>query len=292
MRTTTTPDFDQLWDYNDPAATETRFRQVLPTLSVGSEAQVELLTQIARTLGLQRRFAEAHQQLDEAQALLQPGYARANIRYLLERGRTFNSSKQPEQARPLFLQAWEQALAAGEDGYAVDAAHMVAIVEPPAEKLAWEHKALAIAERSANPRAQRWLGSLYNNMGWSYHDLGQDEQALALFEKALAWRERQNQPVETRIARWSVARILRALQRVPEALAMQQQILQQLAESGESDGFVQEELGECLLALGQPDQARPYFARAYAELSQDPWLAENESARLERLKQLGLSAMI
>ena len=46
------------------------------------------------------------------------------------------------------------------------------------------------------------------------------------------------------------------------------------------------------LALAKQEPTPANFARAYAELSQDPWLAENESARLERLKQLGLSAMI
>jgi hypothetical protein len=56
---------------------------------------------------------------------------------------------------------------------------------------------------------------------------------------------------------------------------------------GESDGYVFEELGECLLLLGRPGEARLFFARAYAELSRDSWLAESEPARLERLKELG-----
>ena len=36
---------------------------------------------------------------------------------------------------------------------------------------------------------------------------------------------------------------------------------------GETDGYVTEEIAECLLALGRDDEARPLFARAYAELS-------------------------
>jgi hypothetical protein len=51
-------------------------------------------------------------------------------------------------------------------------------------------------------------------------------------------------------------------------------------------------LGECLLALDRRVEARPYFARAYSELAQDPWLAEDEPTRLERLKQLGSEAAI
>jgi tetratricopeptide (TPR) repeat protein len=278
---------DQLWDYDQPAKSETRFRQRLATLDPTLPLYVELLTQIARAQGLQRKFGEAHQTLDAAYALLDNQPTRSTLRYLLERGRVFNSSNYPEQARPLFLQAWEQALAAGEDFYAIDAAHMLGIIEPPEEQLAWHEKALALAEKSNDPRAQKWLGSLYNNIGWTYHDLKQEEAALAIFEKALAWRVAQGQDRATRIARWSVARVLRSLNRVVEALAIQQAIQKELDQSGETDGYVQEELGECLLLLNRADEAQSHFAAAYQALVQDPWLVENEAPRLERLRTLG-----
>jgi tetratricopeptide (TPR) repeat protein len=278
---------DQLWDYNQPEESEKRFRQALAAATVHTPIYGELLTQIARAQGLQRKFAEAHQTLDEAQALLGDQPPRNWLRYLLERGRVFNSSKQPAQARPLFLEAWEQARDAGEDFYAVDAAHMLGIVEPPDQQLLWNHKALEVAEQSADPRAQQWLGSLYNNIGWTYHDLQREEEALAIFQKALAWRAARNQPRETRIAKWCVARILRALNRVEEALAIQQALLKELENASETDGYVDEELGECLLPLNRLDEAQSHFAAAYQILAQDPWLAENEAARLERLRTLG-----
>lgn len=68
---------------------------------------------------------------------------------------------------------------------------------------------------------------------------------------------------------------------------MQQALLAEFEASGEKDGYMYEELGECLLALGQPEQARPYFARAHEELSQDTWLVEKEPARMLRLQTLG-----
>jgi hypothetical protein len=34
------------------------------------------------------------------------------------------------------------------------------------------------------------------------------------------------------------------------------------------------------------DEARPYFLKAYVLLIADPWLAENDLTRLERLKSL------
>jgi tetratricopeptide (TPR) repeat protein len=92
-----------------------------------------------------------------------------------------------------------------------------------------------------------------------------------------------------RIALWAEARTLRSLGRVEEALALQQELLREFDTLGEPDGYVYEELAECLAALGH-DEARSYFARAYETLSRDPWLAESEPARLERLRDLGAAS--
>ncbi|MEO5930639.1 MAG: hypothetical protein ABIR47_11955, partial [Candidatus Kapaibacterium sp.] len=119
--------FDRLWNYQKPDETEQRFREILRAAPQGTPYHVELLTQIARTQSLQRKFAEAHAILDEAAALLTPEMRRARIRYLLERGRTFNSAGQKERALPLFVEAWEIGRETGEDNLAIDAAHMVAI---------------------------------------------------------------------------------------------------------------------------------------------------------------------
>ncbi|MCA9116132.1 MAG: tetratricopeptide repeat protein, partial [Planctomycetaceae bacterium] len=232
-------DFDRLWNFADPAATEQKFREFLPRVAAESRSrELELLTQIARTLGLQRKFDAAHQLLNEVEAEALTASPLVQQRYLLERGRVFNSSGQPEQSRPLFLAAWELSRQGGDDYFAVDAAHMLGIIEPPSEQLAWNLKALAIAEAASAPGARRWLGSLYNNIGWTYHALGQNETALAIFEKAVAWREAAGQAEELRIARWCVARILRALDRVEEALALQRQLADELAATQASDGYV------------------------------------------------------
>jgi hypothetical protein len=55
---------------------------------------------------------------------------------------------------------------------------------------------------------------------------------------------------------------------------------------GEPDPFVEEEIGECLFALGKAEEAKPYFRQAYAALSHIDWVAE-DTQRLERLKSLG-----
>lgn len=282
------PDFDQLWDFDHPVETEKQFRALFAQDQDGdNEAYyAELRTQIARTLGLQQRFEDAHHLLDDVGAALPEGMSRPRIRYLLERGRVFNSSGAVDQARPLFLEAWEQAQEAGEDAYAVDAAHMVAIVAQGQEALEWNLKALRLAETSSQGQARRWLGSLYNNIGWTYHDMGQYEQALAIFKRALEFRENGGDPRPIHIARWCIARTLRSLGRVEEAFEIQQRLLKAIDDSNDEDGYVYEELGECLVFLKRKDEAKSYFARAYTVLSQDPWFVRNESERLERMREL------
>lgn len=287
------PDFDALWDYSDPAASEAKFRALLPEieLSGDSQSQAELLTQIARALGLQRKFDEAHALLDSVEPTLTQETKRAAIRYLLERGRVFNSAGKPDEARPLFADAFELASDTGEDYYAVDAAHMLAIIEQGSTAVDWNLKAIDLAQKSSFLRTQEWLGPLYNNLGWAYHQQGAYIDALSTFRQALALEEAKGNAASVRIAQWCVARTLRSLGQYEDALTMQQALL---AVHGGSDpsGFTEEEIGECLLALDQPDAARPYFARAYQVLSQDEWLIAREPERIERLRTLALRSPV
>ena len=290
------PDFDQLWDYKDPEKTEKAFRNLLPAAqeSGNSEYHAQLLTQIARTHSLRRDFESAHRILDDAELLIggidtTPGQKTsvAHIRCLLERGRTYNSAGDVEAARLLFEKAWELAQSTGKDYHAVDAAHMLGICTQGDQSLKWHEIAMEAAEASPDPRANEWLGALYNNTGWTYHDAGEYERALELFERGLAWRVERNNPATTRIAKWTVARALRSLERTSEALDMQRSLLAEHESAGTKDGYVYEELAECLLILGKADEARPYFNLGYHELSKDAWLKENEKDRLERLRWLG-----
>ncbi len=282
----TAVDFDSWWDYDHPDATEAQFRTLLPELPEGSPIRLELLTQIARAQGLQRRFDDAHATLDEVERALPAEPARITARYLLERGRVFNSSRQPDLAKPVFERAWAVAGATGQEDFAIDAAHMLAIVASGEAVLAWNLRALDMAERSSQPASRRWLGSLLNNTGWTYHEAGRFAEALDCFERAAIWRRENGGGHPEQVARWCVARALRSLGRHADALALLRQLETEFAAAPEPDGYVFEELAENLLALGRPDDARPYFARAHAVLSGDSYLAKNEAPRLQRLAQL------
>lgn len=280
-------DFDSLWDYDHPDRTEMKFREILLHIPETEPAFLELLTQIARAQGLQGKYDQAHQTLNQVERRVGEIPSRPRIRYLLERGRVFNSSGFPEQSQPFFEEALLLAKQIREDFYAVDALHMLAIVAPPELSLELNLQAIRYAERSRSDKARGWLGSLYNNTGWSLHDLGRNEAALEMFQKSEAWQKSKGNAGKIRIASWCVARILRSLNRLDEALSRQIELKKEFDALGEKDGYVYEEIGECLLALDRPQEACPYFADAYEILSQDPSLVEHEPERLRRLKILG-----
>jgi tetratricopeptide (TPR) repeat protein len=275
---------DELWDWEDPASSEQRFRAAAAA-TTQLEAQL-LLTQAGRALGMQGRFIEASALLDH---LPEGADTELDVRLALERGRVLNSGGYAIDARPLFEDAHAAALEAGLEHLAIDALHMIAITAGPEKQAALNEQAIAMAERARDPRARRWLASLYNNLGWTRFDAGQLDEALRLFEMALAERRKLDQLRETGIARWAVARALRALGRLDEAVAEQQSLAADNEAAGVDDPYVDEELGECLLALGRADEARPHFGRAAAGLAADAWMAEHEAARIDRLWELAAS---
>lgn len=274
----TSAEIDALWTFSDPAASEVRFREALEAAEK-PEVQAEIKTQIARTLGLQRRFDEALALLDEVTFKTR----RVQVRKALEAGRVHNSSGQKKKSMDYFRQALE--LSRREPGleyYAIDAAHMLGIATTGETSLAWNLKAIEMAKKAGDPRARNWLGSLLNNTAWTLHDLSRYDDAYNLFVAAQTFREHQGNDETIRIAKWSVARCLRSMGKIDEAMEIQKA----LAESGSDDGFISEEMGELLIASGKPDDAKPHFSLAYEKLSKDPWLRANEGDRLKRLAEL------
>ncbi len=276
-------DIDEFWEYSDPAVSEERFRAALDATQ--GDLRLELLTQIARTFSLRGRFDEAHEVLNDVEKQLSNAGARPKVRYLLERGRTFNSNGEKEKARDLFIGAWVQARKAQLEGLAVDAAHMVAITySGSAEAVDWNQRGLTIARGSRDPKAKGLIPAMLNNSAWDLHQMGRFEEALSLFEEAqVEWTSR-GKPERIQIAKWSVARCLRSLKRYDEALAIQRALETEHKEAGTTDGYVFEEIAENLALLGRNEEAISYFELAYLELGKDEWFVKNEPERLANLK--------
>lgn len=284
------PDFDKLWNFNKPSETESKFRELLSMAeeSKNVDYRLQLLTQIARTQGLQRKFEEAHHTLDDIKKALSQKTSVAEVRYYLERGRVFNSSKKQDLALPLFEKAVDLSIQRKLDNFAVDAAHMMGIAESTSEKkMEWNLKAVQMAEKSKEEKARNWLGSLYNNIGWTFHDMKKFSEALELFKKALTFRQEKGDASAIRVAKWAVARTHRSMGSLDEAIKMQKSLEIEFDALPEKDGYVFEELGELYLAKNQNLDAKKYFAMAFNELVKDEWFKANEAKRLERIRELG-----
>jgi len=216
-------DIDSFWEYTDPVASEARFRDAFGAAQ--GDERLELQTQIARTYSLRKDFGTAHGLLDDVEKRLGDAGARPRLRYLLERGRTFNSAGQRDKAREHFERAWTLGRESGEEGLAVDAAHMIAITRSgTAEGVAWNEKALAIARASKFAKAQALVPAMYNNMAWDLHDLKRYDEALAAFQAALDEWTKRGKPRQIQVAKWSVAQCLRSMKRDAEAAAIENEL--------------------------------------------------------------------
>lgn len=281
-------EFMDLWNFQKPAETEAHFRKLLPAAAAsGDETHYGvLITQLARTLGLQQKFDEAHQVLDLAEEKLESGGPLVAIYYNLERGRVLNSSKMKSEAKPYFEEATKIALENNKDALAVDALHMEAFVaDGPEGKLKKEEAALSLAEKSSEAGARKWLGSLHNNIAWSYMDMEDYNKAEELFQKGLDWQLENGKEHSINIAYWTIGRVKRSKQEYKHALQLMEELLTRKNGVDES-GFTYEEIAENLLSLDRKEEASTFFKKAYDILSKDTWLLKNESERIERIKGL------
>ncbi|OFZ19410.1 MAG: hypothetical protein A2X94_13800 [Bdellovibrionales bacterium GWB1_55_8] len=278
-------------DLDHPEEAEIRLRQLLEESSGGGslDAQAGILAQLARVQGALGKFSEARGTLQKLDELAREESQTAKILALIETGRLFVLEKTPSQARPLFMEAWNLAGQSGDVSCAIDAAQMLAAIEPQKLQKDWTLKALRLAENSPEPIAKNWLGEIYTTLGWSEFNARQFESALEWFKKALARIQPESSPRRAIIAQWAVGKTLRALNRFDEAFEIQSHLVEELSRLSLKNGYVYEELAECLQSLKKTAEAQPYFDIAYHELAKDEWLSDNNPARLKRLKDLGKS---
>ncbi|KRE81654.1 hypothetical protein [Arthrobacter sp. Soil763] len=191
---------DRLWNFDDPALSESRFRAALADPGYDDDERAELATQLGRAIGLQGRHEEADALLDGIDAD-EPTVA---VRVLLERGRVLNSGGHAEMAVPLFEQAAELADHLGEEFLAVDALHMLAIADT-AHTEPWTRSALEYASTVHDARTRRWMVALHNNLGWTLHEAGRCAEAMVEFQLAEQWAERVGTPQQQERARAAIA---------------------------------------------------------------------------------------
>jgi tetratricopeptide (TPR) repeat protein len=191
----TQQDLDALWNFDDPRGSEQRLRNAAEADRDNAD---ELLTQVARALGLQESYDAARELLDQIEDDQLPPATR--VRIALERGRVENSAGHPEVALPLFDAARALADEHGLEFLHIDALHMLAITDREREAH-WTAEAVLAAGAATDDRTRRWLVALHNNHGWTFYDDGDFLGATAEFERALEWAENIGSEAQQRYAR-------------------------------------------------------------------------------------------
>lgn len=293
--------FDDLFTGN-PVDIERNLSALLPEAGKRADKSVylQILSQIALAQVMQQKFDIAHQTLDEAERLLEPQYQLAKIRLLLERGRVYHQSDRLDQALSFFIQSYDLSKLSPEfDFHTVNASHMVAIVEKHAEgKIEWNKRAINLAEQAKDERCHAWLGPIYNNLAQNYIEAEKYLEALQSFQKCKAHAEERGDQIVIRGALWGMGRALRGLNKLDQALDIQNDLLKEYEKISEQSllpieliyvgrGLVYEELAEIYFAKRSEEQSQKYARLAHEDLSKDAWMKKLYPKRIQRLLELG-----
>jgi len=221
MTKTNLENFDELFTGN-PIDIERNLTALLDEAKSLKDKSIylQILSQIALTQAMQQKFTEAHKTIDTAEGLLTNEYPLAQVRILLERGRVFHQSDNIDAALPLFIKSYELSAYNHFDVHTVNAAHIVAIViKDVDEKIKWNKMAIELASNTKDKHVEAWLGSLYNNLAQNYIESKQYNEAYKAFEQCKIQGQKSGHSIVIRGAKWGMARALRSLNSLDEALA-------------------------------------------------------------------------
>ena len=232
------------WNFDDPAASELVFRDLLET-TTNAVDRVVVQTQIARALGLQGKFEEGMSLIDSLADVDHTTLAWRAI----EMGRLHRSKGEIEPAGANFILAMSQSDQHEEENpdpvlesLHFDAIHMYALVLSPADQITFTKDALSKLSESPNPLVRRWSVTFLNNLGMAYCEVGDWQSAYAAFLDAQGDARQLGDPNRIFPARYMVGWALRNLGRNEEALAHMTELQKDLLAAGRSDQYVEAEL--------------------------------------------------
>lgn len=164
---------------------------------------VEALSQVARSHLAQDRPEEAAVWLERAAQLANENEPLGWSRYIGVKGRFEWKGGDSDKATTTFESMYEYCLEHDLHDRAVDAAHMVALTAGPEQQVEWGKRGIAAAEDGG---LDSWLGPLWNNLGWTYSELGRHDDALKALLKAREyhWKTASGETPKL-VADWSVA---------------------------------------------------------------------------------------
>jgi tetratricopeptide (TPR) repeat protein len=257
--------------------------------------QGEALAQVARCYLKDGQMEEGRHWLKMAAEIVSDQMPRAWSRYLGVRGRFEWQSDELDRATQTFKEMYDYCLEHSLHERAVDAAHMVAITAPAEEQIAWARKGIAAAEEG---QIEGWLGPLWNNLGWTYDDLGRYEESLDALLKAREYHWKRGSEMNKLIADWSVGHAYRTAGQPGEAVHWLRPVLawserlyddEKSPDAAEWVGHSCRELGELALDRNEPAEALAYLQRAremLAEAGMPEWDADGYEELTEQVDTL------
>jgi tetratricopeptide (TPR) repeat protein len=257
--------------------------------------QVEALAQVARSYSIRGLGEEGRPWLVRAASLADEGQPLGWARYQLVRGVYQREDGQREEATATFARLYEYCMGHELHRQAVNAAHMAAIAAETEQQIEWAHRGIRAAEEGG---FDDWLAILWNNLGWTYDDLGRYDEALDALSKAHDYHWQTGDEQAKLVADWSVAHALRMVDRLDEARERAAATLAwaerwYAADPGparaEWVGFAHKEMGELDLAQGRPEDARRELEAALAKLREagmEKWDAQGFRELADRVAGL------
>lgn len=251
--------------------------------------QGEALAQVARSYLIRGKKEEGRPWLKRAQEVVSDQMPKAWSRYLGVRGRFEWKDGELEDATATFKEMYDYCLRYDLYNRAVDAAHMVAITAPQEEQIVWAEKGIAAAEEGG---IEGWLGPLWNNLGWTYEELGRYQESLEALIKAREYHWKLGTEHNKLVADWSVGHAYRKLERFDEALNWIRPVLawaerryaaDPSPDAAEWVGNSHRELGEIAIARGEPAEGLAHLRKAREKL-EEAGMAEWAAEDFQRLR--------
>lgn len=231
-----------------------------------SSIMAEAYAMIARTYLITEKKEDGRPWLERAAQYADPGKPSGWSRYLGVRGRFEWQDKKLEKATATFKEMYDFCSKNGLHERAVDAAHMVAITGGPQDQIEWGLKGVREAEAG---HIEKWLGPLWNNLGWTYEDMGKYAESLDAYLKAREYHYKYGDQKNKLCADWAVGHVYRLLGQADSAAHWINPGLLAGFESiddTEFQGWTFKEMGEISLLESKPDSALSHFSKAEEKL--------------------------
>jgi len=249
----------------------------------------EAYAMIARTYLITEKKDEGRPWIEKAAGSAKKEEPLGWSRYLGVRGRFEWQDKELEKATATFKEMYQYCSEKGLHERAIDAAHMVAITGGLDEQVEWGLKGIKEAEAG---NVTGWLGPLWNNLGYTYEDMGKYRESLDAYLKAREYHHKYSDEKSKIVADWAVGHAYRLLGE-PDSAAqwITQDMLARFESMGDAEfqGWALKEMGEIALLKSRPDSALTYFTRAEEKLraaDMPNWDADGYKKLQEQIEKL------